>query len=74
MVVPENYLQTSISATIELNVPLEWEFKKPLEYKVSAKMKKANRFIKALGRLCKRFGYKVEIEIRESDDNKKAVE
>ena len=74
MEIPENYLQTAISATVELNIPIEWEFTKPLEYKVSAKMKKANRFIRALARLCKRFGYQAEIELKELEENKEATE
>ena len=71
MMLPDKFL---VGATIDINVPIEWKFTDPFKYEVKTKVKRANRFIRALARLCKRFGYKVEIEIRESDDNKKAVE
>ena len=71
MMLPDKF---SVGATIDINVPIEWKFSEPFKYEVEAKVKRANRFIRALARLCKRFGYKVEIEIRESDENKKPAE
>lgn len=67
-------LPSSITATIDMNIPIEWEFKDVTECKVRVKMKLANRFIKKLARLCARFGYRTEIEIRGSEENKNAAE
>ncbi len=71
MMLPDKF---SVGVTIDINVPIEWEFTDPIKCEAKVKVKRANRFIKALARLCKRFGYKVEIEIRKSDENKKPAE
>lgn len=64
----------SICSRIDINVPIEWHSKGALELELKPKLKKANRFIRRLARLCKRFGYRIDIEIERTAETKNAAE
>ena len=59
----------TIASAIDISVPIEWKTKGALELECTPNLKKANRFIKRLARLCQQFGYRIDITIRRNEEN-----
>ena len=50
-----------IRVDVEIEIPVESEFTDPTTLSITADMKKANRFIKAVGRLCDKYNYRIKV-------------
>ncbi len=58
-------MATPTNITVEINVEMTGKFERikgSTKYVIHADMKTPSRFIKKLGRLCKRYGYKITTE------------
>ena len=58
-------MATTTNITVEIHVEMTGKFeriKNKTRYVMHADMKTPSRFIKKLGRLCKRYGYKITTE------------
>lgn len=58
-------MATPTNITVEINVEMTGKFERikgSTKYVICTDMKTPSRFIKKLGRLCKRYGYKITTE------------
>lgn len=54
-------LQTYMRVNIEIEIPIESEFTDPTTLSITADLKKANRFVGVVGRLCKKYKYRARV-------------